>query len=817
MMEFRWGATGTGRAVLLVGAAWLAFACSAQAQQPLATIPAKPAPSPAVDDGLGDSGYYLESDLLIRDEANQKMIARGDVEARYQGRTLRADEVIYDTKTEVVTAHGHVQLVNPDGTAQFADDMTMDKDLKAGFARGFSTRLDQNVKIAADTVVRRNEQITELNQAIYTPCEVCAEKPKPTWSIQADKVVQDKNRHMVYYHGAKIRIFGASVFYLPLFWHPDPATPRMSGFLTPKLGVSKRRGLVYQQPYLFALSPSQDLVVTPQFNTKVNPFLNAEYRKRFYSGEIDVRGGATYDKAFDNHGDRFGEATAKSYILAKGLFDIDQKWKWGFTAERASQALIFDDYDINDVYQTRGQFNGDDHRLMSQIYATRQDKRSYFSASMISVQGLRVVQTDSTTGLANKFENSGAFPLIGPMVEGRWEPESPVLGGRLRLQGSGVVLTRSESQFGEAPYAYAAYKGQEGVDSTRGTFQGDWRASVVVGPGLRIEPFAQARGDAYSVRDIFLTSNALAAGDSSSINYTRGLGVGGVDLSLPMFKPLKNGGSIVLEPLVQLATGSDSSQVPVVVARGAVTAQYPQGTPIYFNEDSTNFELDETNLFDVNKSPGFDLYEGGTRMNIGGRATVKLSGDRGGSLLVGRSLRTKVDPLMPTRAGLDQKASDWVVAATVTPIRGVTAFSRARFDDDTGKLNRIEAGVDAVTARGFGTLRYLRDNKDTSGFRQENLDFNADFKIRGNWGATALGRLSYQDARAFGLPAADSSWSWTRRDLGVYYKDDCIRIDMVYQNEDRYTQTASGLKLKSNESVVLRLTLATLGDTLYSD
>jgi LPS-assembly protein len=268
---------------------------------------------------------------------------------------------------------------------------------------------------------------------------------------------------------------------------------------------------------------------------------------------------------------------------------------------------------------------------------------------------------------------------------------------------------------------------------------------------------------------------------------------------------------VVLEPLVQLAAGSDSSRVPIVVARD------PAGNPVYFNEDSTNFELDETNLFDVNKSPGFDLYEGGTRMNVGGRATLKFADGRGGSVLLGRSLRTKVDPLMPTRAGLDQKASDWIVAATVTPIRGVTAFTRARFDDDTSKLNRLEAGVDASVASGFGSLRYLKDNRDTSGFRQENLDFVGDYKIRKNWGVTALGRLSYQDARAFGLPATTSKWSWTRRDLGVYYTDDCVRLDVIYQNEDRYTQTANGLKLKSNESVVLRLTLATLGDTLYSD
>jgi LPS-assembly protein len=718
------------------------------------------------------------------------MIARGDVEARYQGRTLRADEVVYDTKTEVVTAHGHVTLINADGTAQFADDMTMDKDLKAGFARGFSARLDKNIKIAADSAVRRNEQITELNKAIYTPCEVCAEKPKPTWSIQADKVVQDKNKHLVYYHGATIRVFGAPLMYLPVFWHPDPQTERRSGFLVPKIGVSKKRGLVYQQPYLFVLSPSQDLVVTPQFNTKVNPFLNAQYRKRFYSGYVEARVGGTYDKDFDNHGDRFGEATAKSYILAKGLFDIDENWKWGFTAERASQALIFDDYDISDVYAAARPVHG---RRPSPDVADLRDP----PVGPVLPVGL----DDLGAGPARRagqirrpgqpVREQRRLPADRAADRGRWEPESHVLGGRLRVQGSGVVLTRSESQFGEPPYAYAAYKGQDGRGFRPRHDRGRLARQPDPGPGLRVEPFAQARGDAYRVSDVFLPTSALAAGDTTtSINYSRGLGVAGVDLSLPMFKPLKNGGSVVLEPLVQLAAGSDSSRVPIVVARD------PAGNPIYFNEDSTNFELDETNLFDVNKSPGFDLYEGGTRMNVGGRATVKFADGRGGSVLLGRSLRTKVDPLMPTRAGLDQKASDWIVAATVTPIRGVNAFTRARFDDDTSKLNRLEAGLDASVARGFGSLRYLKDNKDTSGFRQENLDFVGDYKITRKLGRDRPGAPVLSGRPRLRPAASDSKWSWTRRDLGVYYKDDCVRLDVIYQNEDRYTQTVDGLKLE---------------------
>jgi len=293
MKDQRQGASPEGRMRLLGSVAGLVLAATAAHAQSLAGVPPVPKVAPAPDDGLGMDGYYLESDLLIRDDKSEVLTARGDVEVRYQGRTLRAEEVVYDTKSGVITAKGKVALINADGTAQFADELTLDKDLRAGFALGFSARMDENIKIAAATAIRRSETIQELNQAIYTPCEVCAEKPTPTWSLSADKVVQDKERQLVYYKKAVIRLWGAPLMYLPVFWHPDPQATRSSGFLTPKLGASKRRGMSYQQPYLQVISPSQDIVLSPQINTSVNPFLNVNWRKRFYSGTTEVRAGFT--------------------------------------------------------------------------------------------------------------------------------------------------------------------------------------------------------------------------------------------------------------------------------------------------------------------------------------------------------------------------------------------------------------------------------------------------------------------------------------------------------------------------------------------
>ncbi|MFM8375861.1 MAG: LPS-assembly protein LptD, partial [Phenylobacterium sp.] len=202
------------------------------------------APPPAGADGLTADQLYLEADSISRDEARGLTTARGDVRARFQGRTLTADEVTFEASTRLIRARGQVRIINPDRTAQFAEEIVLDQSLAVGAAAGFAVRSEGQIKMAAASAVRRSETLNELNQAIYTPCEVCAKNgdPKqPSWSIQAERIQQDRERQVVSYRNAVIRVRGTPVFYLPVFWHPDPQAERRSGFLTPALQTSGRR------------------------------------------------------------------------------------------------------------------------------------------------------------------------------------------------------------------------------------------------------------------------------------------------------------------------------------------------------------------------------------------------------------------------------------------------------------------------------------------------------------------------------------------------------------------------------------------------
>ncbi|MFM8819413.1 MAG: LPS-assembly protein LptD [Phenylobacterium sp.] len=724
---------------------------------------AAPPPEPA-GDGLRPDQLYLEADSVTRDAEKGRTTARGNVQVRYQGRTLSADEVTFEAASRLIRAKGNVRIVNPDRTAQFADEVVLDQSLSVGAAVGFSARSEGDIKIAAASAVRRSEAVNELNRAIFTPCEVCAKsgEPKdPTWSIQAERITQDRARQVVVYRNAVIRVRGAPVLYVPVFWHADPQAERSSGFLTPDVRTSGRRGFSYEQPYLFVLSPSADLTLSPQFNSRVAPFLNAHFRQRFRTGAIDVRGGFTHDRDFDGKGNAFGEPTARSYILASGAFALTPEWRWGFSAERASDDLVFEKYDVGGAFVARGPFVADDRRLTSQIYATRQAERSWFSIGAFSIQGLRREDDDRT------------FPTVAPFIEGRFEPTLNLAGGRLRLRTSAVALTRDT-----APNAPA---GTPGLDSRRVTFETDWRRAFVSPSGLRIDGFGNIRMDGYSLNDI-----EGVAGRGSTKG--RALASAGADVSFPLARRIGEA-LVVIEPTAQVIASAGADLIRV--------GRTPSGVPIYLNEDSATVIFDETSLFRLNRLPGYDLADDGLRLSLAGRASVLWDDGRRATFLLGRSFRANETGLFPTTSGLSRKASDWIVSAEVAPMKGVSLFSRVRLDGENLDVRRAEAGGDLNLRRGGGYIRYLREETGPVSGRRENIDFGGEYFLSDTWGLSVYGNRDI------------AAGAWVIRDVGVVYRDDCTRLDVFYRQEDLQVG-----RLGSSSSVNIRLTLATLGGPL---
>jgi LPS-assembly protein len=85
---------------------------------------------PAVAQG---SMLEISMEELVDDTWNNRVVARGNVEIRYYGEILLADEVAYDRDTRKLTAEGNVSLTEANGKTSRADRLALNDELRDAF------------------------------------------------------------------------------------------------------------------------------------------------------------------------------------------------------------------------------------------------------------------------------------------------------------------------------------------------------------------------------------------------------------------------------------------------------------------------------------------------------------------------------------------------------------------------------------------------------------------------------------------------------------------------------------------------------------
>jgi LPS-assembly protein len=727
------------RAPFLCGAAVIAILLAASPAQ-ARTQDQTPAQGPgASPQAPVKETVVLEADNVVTDDNAQIITAEGNVEARYEGRTLRANSLVYNLDAGTIHARGNVQLIDRDGGVRYADEVEVDENLRIGVATDLQARIGDTGRLAARTAIRREGDKSELSHIIYTSCPICADGSRPpTWALRARRAVQDPNRRSISYQGAVFEVAGIPIFYMPYFAHPDPTSGRTSGFLTPDMGRNRRLGAFYGQPYYWAVSPHQDATLSLQVNENVNPLGGLAYRKRFWSGALQFESTFTVEQDFDGAGNRFGDDTFRGHIFGSGQFQISDYWMWGFGVERTSDDLYLKRYGVEGIGDRRGPFVGDQLRLLSQLYAQGQNENSFASVNVVSFQGLR------------EFDDPALLPLILPFAEFERVFREPLLDGQIRLRASTAVLERDSDD----------------VDSARVSVGGSWRADHVIGPGVVVSPFAEGRVDAYRFKP--------PGADADT--FTRSVGLVGAELSWPFVRPGDHI-DLLVEPVVMAA-----------VAGG-------ENDPRIVNEDSLEFELDESNLFRPNAAPNYDLWEPGGRVSAGVRATARARDGKNASLILGRRWRSEAEPLFTPETNLDGRASDWVAAAELDlgPTFGVQV--RTRLEDESLEINRLDASVRAALGRFSARARYYTvDESAVIDGPSSEVYANVGLQLIRGW------ELQYGVRRDL-----DSDINLSQ-DWRAIYRDDCTYLELSYTRSETFDR-----RLGPNEGFQIRLGLSSLG------
>jgi len=726
---------------------WAALA-AALAVSVSPTAHAQTADPAAVPTTQEQDRVLLEADVLIDDQEAGTVTAEGDVQVRYQGRTMRADRLIYDLNGGAIRAVGNVEIVLEDGSVTYADAIDADEALNVGAASELRARLGQSGTLAARAALRHGEGESELRNVIYTSCPICeaGDRP-PTWSLRARRAVQDRETRTISYYGAVIEVAGVPVLYLPYLAHPDPTIERASGFLTPNIGRNRRLGAFYAQPYYWAISPSQDLTTTLRLHSNVNPLIGLEYRKRFWSGEIEIDTTFTQEKLFDSDGDTFDDERFRYSAFAEGRFDISEQWAWGFGVEHIYDDQYLRRYDLDGAGQRRGPYIGHDTRLISQLFAIGQSAHSYTSISTVGFQGLR--ETDT----------SDLLPLILPFAETEYVMNEGVLGGQVRVQANSAVLLRDDNPL------TALFEGSDGRLSLGAT----WRRDMIFGPGVVFSPFAHVRGDVFHVE--------TAPDDFET--FGRGLGMGGIEVSWPFMRPGERF-DVIVEPVVMAAYGSEDAEDPRIV-----------------NEDSLAFELDDSNLFRPNAAPNYDLWEPGGRVSAGVRATARARTGESVSVIFGRRWREEPAVGFTSVNNLGGESSDWVAGVQADLGSGFGTEARFRLDEETLDVQRIDLGVRASAGRFSGAVRYFSvDEALLADPTQPNEEVSASVGIE----------LARGWRAQLGLTTDLDSDINLRQDIRAIYEDDCTFLEIAYTR----TETRRGT-IGPDEGLQIRIGLRSLG------
>jgi lipopolysaccharide assembly outer membrane protein LptD (OstA) len=96
----------------------------------LALVLHLPAPPSANAQG---SMLEISMEELVDDTWNRQVIARGNVEIRYYGEILVADEIAYDRDNRKLTAKGNVSLTEADGKVTRTDQLVLNDELRDAF------------------------------------------------------------------------------------------------------------------------------------------------------------------------------------------------------------------------------------------------------------------------------------------------------------------------------------------------------------------------------------------------------------------------------------------------------------------------------------------------------------------------------------------------------------------------------------------------------------------------------------------------------------------------------------------------------------
>lgn len=204
---------------------------------------------------------YIRADYARYYQSTKWVFLKGNVEARFQGDFLKAEEAEFDLNSNT------------------------------GWLKNGQVFMEDPHMYFEGTILKKTGPDTyEFREATVTVCD----GERPAWSIKASRgdITVDGYAHL---WAPRFQILDQPMFLSPYAVIPVK-TKRQSGFLLPEIGTSDRVGVTYNQPYYQVIDEEQDLTIFSNLMTEKGLMLGGEYRM---VPDIHTKGIWKFDYLFD--------------------------------------------------------------------------------------------------------------------------------------------------------------------------------------------------------------------------------------------------------------------------------------------------------------------------------------------------------------------------------------------------------------------------------------------------------------------------------------------------------------------------------------
>ncbi len=639
------------------------------------------------------------------------LIVQDNTRAKGAKGEMTSDSIVYDESTDLVQAAGNVQYKDTQGNISTMDTLKSNIAFDTMSGTNIQRTLQNNVLVSAQVFKTYPNGNMEVEKGTYTSCLVPEGETIPTWLLRAENVTLDAEDENIVFTNSRMELAGVPVYYWPYLEQPTPDVIKRDGWLIPDIGTTSTIGLFVKAHYYQSNSDNSDMIVTPIYTTRRGQGLEISYRKNGNNSITRNNISVMQDTDVDV------EDSAQGHWFASYVKNASNGWQYKLDHQNVTEKSYFKTYTLlNKAIQDN---------LRSGATATKINQSSVLAIDTASYRDVR----------------QDAQPVTTLLPSIQYEKAFQSANGNNNINIKTIVRSMQKRGLLKSHTA-----------STTVTYS----RPFVSKQGLVIKTDISGRGDAYNYR--YYKSTIIDGRDRTIGTLNRFTPMASVVVSYPLivenqYNVPKNR-QVILEPVA------------------GVFISQPKENPDWLpNNDTVDFELDESNLFSNNRYAGVDKIDTGHRYSYGSRLKI-WQDDAYIQAFLGQNI---------TRA-VQNPLSDFI-GSLYAKWQNIDMYANFELDSDDFSTRKIESNVEYIREKYTLSGGYTKINpRETSQLQSiAQTKMGVAYHINTRWRLTTEHSYEFEESKK-GL---------IRQSLGLEYNTDCGCFAASLQYKQDYSKSRS--------------------------